>query len=272
MSNPKRMSYKEFVEKLKTGHVYTHNGDIHASDVLSTALIELVCEKEGIEIPKVHRISDVDLANNMSVNNIVYDIGVGEFEHSQPGNETRETGAPYTSFGKIFEVVGQELFGEYVAEQLNAKFVKKIDLCDNSKDTCSYSKLISSMNPKGNEIYGLNEKQLEEKMYDCFEDAVWKAKQSLVQRSEIIFDGHLVKDLTELVFPVEEDWNEKFSLLNDICAQASEGYEEYSNQENNTNVAANTQNSDDGQNISSNITSNPKEDFSGTDGEDFSGR
>ena len=384
MSNPKRMSYKEFVEKLKTGHVYTHSGGMHADDVLSTALINKVCDKEGIERPVVHRIFDKNQAIEMGAENIVYDIGMGEFDHHQKDNEVRDDGTPYASFGKIFEVVGQELFGEY-ADQLNERFVKEIDLCDNTEKNNPYSMMISGMNPNWNESFSLNE---------AFDNAVRIAEQGLDERIEAIDRGIGYEALTELITSLEEDITETrtqakelasieadevinqsimnkesvtigdktFSMihfdrpgipyptikaavegtdiagytfpargsvtykpldrdectlsiperwkgaqefdvdgltfchasgismsfnniescfkgfevmvkeqealkLNDICAQASEGYEEYSNQENNTNVAANTQNSDDGQNISSNVIPNIKEDFNGADEE-----
>lgn len=175
----KSKEYNEFVEKLKTGHVYTHSGGFHADDVLATALINQVCDKEGIDRPQVHRIFDKNEAANLSADNIVYDIGNGQFDHHQKDNECRENGVPYAAFGKIYRVVGEQLHGEF-AQTFETEFVQGIDECDNTERDSCYSKMVRDMNPNWNERFSLDE---------AFTNAVRLGEQTINERVEEIYVG-----------------------------------------------------------------------------------
>ena len=72
---------------------FTHSGNFHADDVMSSAFLKLVNPsiiiERGFSVPK-----DYD--------GIVFDIGLGEFDHHQVDNEIRENGIPYAAFGKLW--------------------------------------------------------------------------------------------------------------------------------------------------------------------------
>ncbi len=190
------MEYNEFIERLQTGNVYTHGGGMHADDVCTAAIINLVCDKEGIERPEIHRIfSKEDAQQYEQDGNIVFDIGNGEFDHHQKDNAVRDNGIPYASFGKVYDVVGKELFGQ-VAESFEESFVQTIDKCDNTEENCQFSEMISSLNPNWDEAVSTDE---------AFQNAVRITEQSINERVEEIgmggFDG---RDLTDMISALEQ--------------------------------------------------------------------
>ena len=198
------MKYEEFVEKLKTGHVYTHGGGMHADDVCAMALINLVCDKEGIERPEVHRVFKVEDAQQFEKEgNIVFDIGFGEFDHHQPDNAVRENGIPYAAFGKIYDVVGKEVFGDQ-AEEFERSFVEVIDKCDNSEETCEFSSMIHLMVPNWDEALTTDE---------AFQNAVRITEQGIKERVEELgmvehsFESGQpeIRDLTNLISSLEQE-------------------------------------------------------------------
>jgi len=157
-----------------TGKVYTHAGGFHADDVFSTALINKFCDGRSIERPEVVRIPDFRLTDEIKNNNILYDVGRGDFDHHQADNEAHDTGEPYAAFGKLFEVIGREVFGDK-AETMKEYFVKVIDECDNTKKDNPTSAAIREMNPLYGETFSTDE---------GFASAVEKAEGMLDDRAE----------------------------------------------------------------------------------------
>lgn len=155
--------YEEFLEKLKSGNVYTHGGVFHADDVFSAALINKVCDHENIPRPNVNRIFSQDQAKELETNNIVFDIGLGEYDHHQVDNEVRENGVPYASFGKLWRTVGAELVGEKSMENIDRTFVQAIDNTDNGVEPNMLSHAIGGLNPTWDS---------NEKLDDAFANAV----------------------------------------------------------------------------------------------------
>lgn len=138
---------QDFIKKLKSGEVYTHGGVFHADDVLSVALINRVCDKYGIDHPHVNRIFNQQQAQELAENNVVFDIGMGEYDHHQKDNESRENGVPYAAFGKIWRTVGPDLVGDSAAEKIDRTFVQAIDATDNGREPNLFSITISTLNP-----------------------------------------------------------------------------------------------------------------------------
>ena len=72
---------------------FTHGGKFHADDVFSTALLQIVrpdfTVQRGFTVP-----DDFD--------GIVYDVGLGLFDHHQEPRETRPNGVPYAAFGLLW--------------------------------------------------------------------------------------------------------------------------------------------------------------------------
>ena len=213
-----------FDSLLSSGTVYTHSGGIHADDVLSTALINLYCDAKGIDRPEVVRISDRDLTDDIKNNNVVFDIGGGDFDHHQSDNESHETGEPYAAFGKLFNVIGETVFGED-ADVVEEEFVKIIDLCDNSSEDNPISQTVREQLPLFGEKFTPD---------DAFESALAFCENVLVERRDNL-DDFLDNDisLTDLspfnenevgVFDKRtEERKEAFENIREIVAEKVEG-------------------------------------------------
>lgn len=81
--------------KVKTGII--HSGRFHLDDVLSTVLITEL--NPNINIIRVGQYEADD--NNES--EIVFDIGLGKFDHYDINREFNAYGHPFSSFGKFGE-------------------------------------------------------------------------------------------------------------------------------------------------------------------------
>jgi len=81
----------------------THGGRFHADDVFSAALLtylnpDIVIER-GTVVPDDY-------------SGIVFDIGLGEYDHHQKDRKTRENGVPYAAFGLLWKEFGSEILGD----------------------------------------------------------------------------------------------------------------------------------------------------------------
>lgn len=212
MAKERTERYENFVEKLKSGHVYTHGGPFHADDVLSTALINQVCDKEGIERPEVHRIFNQQEAAELAQDNIVYDIGKGEFDHHQPDNEVRENGISYAAFGKIYQVVGEQLHGE-LAATFEKEFVQQIDECDTTIKDSEYYKMIREMQPNWNEKFPAIE---------AFNNAVRLSEQTISERVENILAGQSIDANT--LSQIEQEYAEQNAVRKEQSIAEARSY------------------------------------------------
>ena len=78
----------------------THSGTFHVDDVISTIFLSKIFKEINlIRVPSM---------NNRSVNNkLVFDIGLGEFDHHQKNrNGKRENGIYYSSIGLLWKKYG----------------------------------------------------------------------------------------------------------------------------------------------------------------------
>ncbi len=120
----------------------THSGIFHADDVFSTALVMLLWPEIVIE-----RVTKVDWSA-VSEDTIVYDIGLGEFDHHQKNNECRPNGIPYAAFGKLWRAFGRNLcLSERAWEEVEATLVEPLDYTDNTGEKNPLSFAIRHMNP-----------------------------------------------------------------------------------------------------------------------------
>lgn len=116
---------------------FTHAGIFHADDVFSAALLtylypEIEIER-GVVAPEYY-------------DGIVFDIGLGEFDHHQLEKEIRQNGIPYAAFGLLWRKFGEEILGSEEAEKFDKKFVQKIDFSDNTGAYHELSSFISNFN------------------------------------------------------------------------------------------------------------------------------
>lgn len=157
---------------------FTHAGPFHADDVFSAALLRTlnpdITIERGFAVPPEY-------------DGLVFDIGLGEFDHHQIGNEVRDNGVPYASFGKLWQAFGDRLVGPDGVEMIDKTLIQAIDLTDNTGTPNPLSMIISSQNPSWTD---------EVKDYNaCFEKAVRMAEGMLAGEIKRAREMELAKEL-----------------------------------------------------------------------------
>lgn len=117
---------------------FTHAGKFHADDVFSTAFLQIL--NPDIEISRGFQVPE-------GFDGIVYDIGMGEFDHHQKDSKIRRNGIPFAAFGLLWERFAGLLLDEDQAREMEQELVMVIDLSDNSAEKNPLSTAISWMNP-----------------------------------------------------------------------------------------------------------------------------
>lgn len=156
--------------------VVTHDGNFHADDVFSIAVLKII-------FPTLTLIRTRD-KQLISQANIVIDVGneydpdIGRFDHHQRGGAgTRENGIPFSSFGLVWKKYGLDLCqgDQVVADSVDAGLVSTIDAIDcgyveGVETGISLSQTISMFNPTWQEDGNFDE---------CFSEAVEFAQRLL---------------------------------------------------------------------------------------------
>lgn len=133
--------------------IVTHNGNFHADDVFSVALLRsLFPSSEVIRTRDAEVISKADIVLDVGLE---YDVERDRFDHHQRGGAgARENGIPFSSFGLIWQKYGVELCGgnEEVAAAVDAGLVSTIDAVDcghveGVQEGISLSQTIGMFNP-----------------------------------------------------------------------------------------------------------------------------
>lgn len=119
----------------------THAGKFHADDVFSAALLRIL--NPEIVIERVFRVPE-----NKSPDTIVFDIGLGKFDHHQADKEYRSDGVtPYAAFGLLWREFGKTLLDERDVEKFDEIFVQQIDWTDNTGNSNLLSSVIGAFTP-----------------------------------------------------------------------------------------------------------------------------
>lgn len=143
-------------------HGCTHAGIFHADDVYATAFLKILNPQFVVE--RVFQVPE-------QYDGIIYDIGLGEFDHHQKENEVRENGIPYAAFGKLWRAYAQDLgLTQDSLDNIEEELVQPLDAADNGGAGNPLSLLISSMNPVWDSMESTELK---------FEQAVEKARDDL---------------------------------------------------------------------------------------------
>ena len=110
----------------------THAGNFHTDDVISTAFIKFF--NPDVKIIRVNAYEDTPKEDE-----IVYDIGLGKFDHHQEVRRVDENGIPYCAFGLLWEEYGRDYLQELHFTNIEAAFnkfkemyVTKINIGDNT--------------------------------------------------------------------------------------------------------------------------------------------
>lgn len=117
---------------------FTHGGKFHADDVFATALLQIL--RPDIRVTRGFTVPD-------DFDGIVYDVGLGMFDHHQVPRETRPNGVPYAAFGLLWKVLGAGLVGENQARLIDENFIQPLDQNDNSGEPNSLADAIGFFNP-----------------------------------------------------------------------------------------------------------------------------
>jgi len=149
------MNKKEF----NFNRVVTHSTIFHADDVFGAAMCHLI--SPGIKI-----IRTLDPEQYADDETLIFDIGMGEYDHHQPdkafrpmtdGYYTDKDGMrqpiPYCGFGLLWRDFGHILCPDPMTwQRVDRELVIPIDKTDNGIDKNPLSKMIGNMNPTWEEI------------------------------------------------------------------------------------------------------------------------
>jgi uncharacterized UPF0160 family protein len=129
----------------------THSTIFHSDDVFGAALCKLL----NPDI-RIIRTLDVDkyleMAESLGEKAIVFDIGLGKYDHHQADKALRPDGTPYCGFGLLWRDFGHILCPEQEAwEKVDQNFVLAIDKADNGVAQNLLSSALKAMNPNWNE-------------------------------------------------------------------------------------------------------------------------
>ncbi len=126
----------ETTDSIYEADLITHNGTFHADEVFATIILMELFDKD---IVRIHRTSFVP----EGINAIVYDVGLGKFDHHQDGgNGERKDGVKYASFGLIWREFGKEYLRKIGVEdkylddswnKIEEVIVENIDSGDNGQ-------------------------------------------------------------------------------------------------------------------------------------------
>lgn len=153
--------YQNWEEKFDRGYfndkcitLVTHAGNFHSDDIMSTAILEYLFN--FIDVPtRVIRTNKPKEAGytDETENCIVYDIGLGQYDHHQIGEaaahcirKDEDQDRKYAAVGLIWKEVGELIVGKY-ADQLYNEIIKYIDDHDNGFGPNPLSMLIKYNNP-----------------------------------------------------------------------------------------------------------------------------
>lgn len=171
-------------------NLITHGGVFHADDVLATVIMSKL-----LGTARVLRTFKVP-ADTVKNTVIVYDIGLGTYDHHQKGgNGARENGVPYSSVGLLWRDFGRELLKDFSEDEawqiwkyVDRFLISGIDAVDNGDlpkrdypiQDMNVSRIISEFNPDWDST-------------ETSDEAFMRA----VAFAEIIFNNTLSKAISE---------------------------------------------------------------------------
>lgn len=165
----------------------THGGKFHADDVFSSALLRILNPK--IQFRRVFTVPE-------DFDGLVFDIGLGPFDHHQHDAKIRPNGVAYASFGLLWKEFGEQLVGAGEAERMDEYFVQPLDKDDNTGCGNAIAEVISSFNPNWDS---------DEDSDACFEEAVALAVTLLEKKFESIWSIQRARTLVKSAYAQRKD-------------------------------------------------------------------
>ena len=141
----------------------THKGRFHSDDVMATAILRYFFDDAGIVTKTVRTFTPAeDGYTDDTPNCIVYDIGLGQYDHHQAGTDAKHTYRfdkindengieqtlvrKYAAVGLIWKEIGAFWVGEKYADKIYEQVVKYIDDADNGFVFNPFSNMIRYQN------------------------------------------------------------------------------------------------------------------------------
>ncbi|SFG47361.1 Uncharacterized protein, UPF0160 family [Lachnospiraceae bacterium C7] len=187
---------KEEIYTIKDG--YTHAGKFHSDDVFATAFLKIL--NPDIEIHRTFSAPE-------ETTGVVYDIGLGQFDHHQKDRRVRENGVPYAAFGLLWEALGTLVMSEEAAIKFDEDFIQGLDLSDNTGCEHEIAFAIADFNPAWNE---------EKDQDEAFFEAVEFAKGMLERRFKKIAAGEEAYSIVKEELASQDEGIEVFELQHDV--------------------------------------------------------
>ena len=202
------------MSRLNIGNIesgYTHDGCFHADDVIATVLLLSLNPKIII-----HRVNSVSDEIQLNPKNIVYDIGLGEFDHHQANRRINDFGYPYSAFGLLWEEFGREYLikkGFVRIEDAFSRFKEEIVSKIDQGDNCGYNDIVGFRENYAIKQFNANwyEIKADEKIQD---DQFGKA----VQYATLVFDNWIRKLYERIEMPDKEK-----IIFNDAMKNSEDG-------------------------------------------------
>ena len=136
-------------------NLVTHAGRFHSDEVTATAILELFLDQFGIDYEVIRDSFPAKCGfTDDSPYTIVYDIGLGRYDHHQTGDAASHctridadgTIGKYASVGLIWKEIGPYMFPN-MWEEIYDLFIRSIDDHDNGKQSSQFSRMIAVFNP-----------------------------------------------------------------------------------------------------------------------------
>lgn len=227
----------QLTDNINKANCITHSGQFHVDDVISTIFLSKI--NKEIILLRVPSISSEKYENK-----IIYDIGLGEFDHHQRNrNGQRENGIYYSSIGLLWKKFGKDYLKDLKVKEINKTFeyidkelIQYIDAIDNRQPEYLVNKItpdfVKLCNPEWNENISENEAFINAlKLGDGFWDAYMKHAIAEVEAIEIILNQ--INNCKEcyLVFNKEMPYRKAMKVANNnnikymIFKSRREGYD-----------------------------------------------
>ncbi len=122
----------QLTNQIDEANCITHSGRFHVDDVISTIFLSKIID--NVILLRVPTIGNKDVKDK-----IVYDIGLGEFDHHQKNrNGQRNNGIFYSSIGLLWRKFGKEYlkkigvkYIDKTFEYMDKELIQNIDATDN---------------------------------------------------------------------------------------------------------------------------------------------
>ena len=109
----------QLTTQIDEANCITHSGRFHVDDVISTIFLSKIID--SVILARVLTISNKDVKDK-----IVYDIGLGEFDHHQKNrNGQRDNGIFYSSIGLLWKKFGKEYLKKIGVKYIDKTFKKR---------------------------------------------------------------------------------------------------------------------------------------------------